>query len=148
MVSWKSLENLKELKKASAKILRVWAKNQLRFEILRKNLNLHKKISMIKFYLKIFPAKSWFRLRMSKSFHQKLFAQSISMINIKPFLSQTFSSIQYFPVQIVDFFQQLLMMNYNDYKSSIHDIYSGGIKKSLPPPKKVFPHPKRNVIFL
>ena len=33
MEFWKDLINLKEIKKPSDKILRVWAKNQLRFEI-------------------------------------------------------------------------------------------------------------------
>ena len=38
MASWKSLVNLKEIKKPSDKILLVWAKNQLRFEIFGKIL--------------------------------------------------------------------------------------------------------------
>ena len=36
MEFWKSLIILKEIKKPSGKSLRVWAKNQLRFEIFEK----------------------------------------------------------------------------------------------------------------
>ena len=54
---WKSLIILKEIKKRSGKYLRVWAKNQLRFEIFEKifkftykNLN-GKSISFTRFLL-------------------------------------------------------------------------------------------------
>ena len=43
---WKSIKILKESKKTSDKFLRVWAKNQLRFEIFEKILKFHAKISM------------------------------------------------------------------------------------------------------
>ena len=36
MASWKSLINLKEIKKPSGKILRIWSKNQLGFKFLSK----------------------------------------------------------------------------------------------------------------
>ena len=53
---WKSLIILKEIKKISGKILRVWAKNQLRFEIHEKILkftyeNLNEKLSFYPFSL-------------------------------------------------------------------------------------------------
>ena len=41
MEVWKDLVILKESKKPSDKILRVWAKNQLRFEIFEKILEIY-----------------------------------------------------------------------------------------------------------
>ena len=46
MGSWKSLINIKEIKKASGTILRFWDINQQGFKISRKPLNLDKKIRM------------------------------------------------------------------------------------------------------
>ena len=56
MEFWKDLISVKEIKKASDKFLRVWAKNQLRFEISEKIFkftyyNLNGKLIFIHFFL-------------------------------------------------------------------------------------------------
>ena len=59
MEFWKSLISLKEIQKASDKFLRVWAKNQLRFEIFEKILkftyqNLNGKLIFLPIFSPIF----------------------------------------------------------------------------------------------
>ena len=63
MEFWNSLIILKEIKKSSDKFLRVWAKNQLRFGVFEKILNLHTKLSMeviFTHFLSHLPGLLWF----------------------------------------------------------------------------------------